>query len=78
MGVLATSFTVSGLHGWLILVAAVLFFTAAVVAWVTSPRVSWAALAAAGLCLVTLALLITGLAGGRSRGDRAAGRGAAA
>jgi hypothetical protein len=61
MSTLAVSFSVSGLHGWLQLIAAVLFAIAAVIAWFTSPRAHWAAFTAAGLCLAALSMLITGL-----------------
>jgi hypothetical protein len=57
---LAVSFTVSGLHGWLQLIAVLLFLIAAIVAWFVTPRAIWATFVAAGLCLVTLALLVTG------------------
>jgi hypothetical protein len=61
MATMAVSFTVSGLHGWLQLIAVILFFIAAIIAWFVAPRAHWATFIAAGLCLATLALLITGL-----------------
>lgn len=60
MATLAVSFTVTGLHGWLILLAVILFAIAAVVAWFVAPRAHWATFVAAGLCLATLALLVSG------------------
>lgn len=56
---LATSFTVSGLHGWLILIAFLLCAVAAVVAWAVTPRAVWATFVAAALALFLLAQLIT-------------------
>jgi uncharacterized membrane protein YqjE len=55
-----SSFTVSGVHGFLILIAFLLFAVAAVVAWVVTPRAIWATFVAAGLALYMLALLFTG------------------
>jgi len=57
---LADSFTVSGVHGFLILIAFILFAVAAVVAWVVEPRAVWATFVAAGLALFMLALLFGG------------------
>ena len=57
---LADGFTVSGVHGFLILIAFLLFAVAAVVAWVVSPRAIWATFVAAGLALFMLALLFAG------------------
>jgi hypothetical protein len=54
---LAASFTVSGAHGVLILLAFLLFLVAAVVAWVIAPRAVWATFVAAGLALFMLAQL---------------------
>ena len=59
-GYLASGFTVSGVHGFLILIAFLLFAVAAVVAWVVTPRAIWATFVAAGLALFMLALLFTG------------------
>ena len=56
---LAASFTVSGLHGWLVLISFLLAAVAAGVAWVMG-RQLWAALTAAALALFFLAQLITG------------------
>jgi len=57
---LADSFTVSGVHGFLVLIAFLLFAVAAVVAWVIEPRAIWATFVAAGLALFMLALLFGG------------------
>lgn len=62
---LAVTFTVSGLHGWLLLIAVIAFAVAAVAAWVAPshrPAVALiaAGLIAAGLCLATLSLLVSG------------------
>lgn len=59
-GVLAASFTVNGAHGALLLIAVILFLIAAVVAWFVPPRTYWGTFVAAGLCLATLAALVTG------------------
>jgi hypothetical protein len=56
---LASSFTVSGAHGVLILIAAILFAVAAVLAWVVEPRNVWASFVAAGAALVSFALLFS-------------------
>lgn len=58
---LAVSFAVHGLHGALVLVAVILFAVAAVIAWFVPPRTHWATFIAAGLGLVTLAMLVSGL-----------------
>lgn len=58
--ILASSFTVSGGHGFLILIAFLVFAVAAIVASVVQPRAIWPALVAAGLALYMLALLFTG------------------
>lgn len=58
--VLATGFSVSGVHGFLVLIAFLLFAVAAIIAWVVTPRAIWATFVSAGLALVTLAMLITG------------------
>jgi uncharacterized membrane protein YqjE len=57
---LADGFTVSGVHGFLILVAFLLFAVSAVIAWVVEPRAVWATFVAAGLALFMLALLFGG------------------
>jgi hypothetical protein len=57
---LATSISVSGLHGFLILVAFILFLVAGFVAWFIAPRMIWASLVAAGLALYMFALLVSG------------------
>jgi hypothetical protein len=57
--VLASSFSVSGAHGVLILIAFILFAVAAVVAWVVAPRAVWATFVAAGLAIYMLSLLWT-------------------
>jgi hypothetical protein len=56
---MAASFQVSGLHGALLILAVILFLIAAVVAWFVQPRYHWATCVSAGLCLATLALLVT-------------------
>jgi len=58
--VLASGFTVSGAHGFLILIAFLLFAVAGIVAWFVEPRAIWATFVAAGLALYMLALLFTG------------------
>ena len=58
--VLADSFTVSGIHGFLILLAFILFAVAAVIAWVVAPRAIWASFVAGGLALLSLAMLFSG------------------
>lgn len=57
---LADGFTVSGVHGFLILIAFLLFAVAAVVAWFVEPRAIWATFVATGLALFMLALLFGG------------------
>ena len=59
-GVMAAGFAVSGVHGFLILIAFLLFTVAAILAWFIAPRQIYATFMAAGLALYTLALLITG------------------
>lgn len=59
-GVLAASFTVSGVHGFLVLIAFLLCIVAAIIAWVVTPRAIWAAFVAGGLALFFLAQLISG------------------
>jgi hypothetical protein len=57
---LATGFSVSGVHGFLILIAFILLLVAAIIAWVIAPRAIWATFVAAALALFMLAQLITG------------------
>lgn len=57
---LADGFTVTGVHGFLILIAFLLFAVAAIVAWFVEPRAIWATFVAAGLGLFMLALLFGG------------------
>jgi len=57
---LATGFSVSGVHGFLILIAFLLCAVAAILAWAVAPRAVWAAFTAAALALFFLAQLITG------------------
>lgn len=57
--VLASSFAVSGVHGFLVLIAFLLFAVAAIVAWLVEPRAIWATFVAGGLALFMLALLFT-------------------
>lgn len=56
---LASSFSVSGAHGALCLIALILFAVAAVVAWVVAPKAIWATFVAAGLAIFMLAQLWT-------------------
>lgn len=56
----SSSFTVSGAHGFLILLAFLVFLIAAVIAWFVLPRAHWGAAVAAGLALYMLSLLFTG------------------
>ena len=58
--VLAAGVQVNGLHGALLIIAVILFLIASIVAWFVTPRAYWATLTAAGLCLATLAMLVTG------------------
>lgn len=55
---LATTISVSGVHGWLVLIAVIAFLVSAVIAWFVAPRQIWASLVAGGLCLWALAALI--------------------
>lgn len=57
---LAASVQVNGIHGALVIIAVILFLIAALVAWFAEPHTRWAVCVAAGLCLVTLSLIITG------------------
>lgn len=56
---LSMAFVANGLHGFLLVVACLLFLIAAIVAWFIG-RTYWATLVAAGLCLATLAMLVSG------------------
>lgn len=53
-------FHVSGVHGFLVLVAFIVFLIAAVIAWIATPKAHWAGAVAAGLALYMLSLLFTG------------------
>jgi hypothetical protein len=61
------SFTVSGVDGWLHLIACLLFLVAAIMAWFGYGRTDghlagggrWASLVALGLCLWVLSLLVS-------------------
>jgi hypothetical protein len=57
---LADSFTVSGVHGFLLLLAFLVFVIAAFLAWFIAPRAIWGTLVAAGLAAFMLALLFGG------------------
>lgn len=57
---LADGFTVSGVHGFLILLAFLLSLIAAFLAWFIAPRAIWGTLIAAALALYFLALLFGG------------------
>ena len=54
---LASSFSVSGAHGVLVLIAAILFAAAAVIAWVQPAHKGVLTAVALGLCLWALAAL---------------------
>ena len=56
MSVLAGSFTVSGVHGFLVLIAFLLFTVAAILAWVMGKQL-WGTFVAAGLALLALSQL---------------------
>lgn len=56
----ASSFTVSGAHGFLIVLAFLAFLIAAVIAWFVAPRAHWGVAVAGGLALYMLSLLFTG------------------
>jgi hypothetical protein len=56
----AAAFSVSGVHGFLVLIAFLVFFAAAIVAWFVTPRAVWGTAISAGLALYMLAQLITG------------------
>ena len=56
----AASLQVNGLHGALLIIAVIAFLIAAVIAWFVPPRTYWPTLVAGGLCLATLAMLVTG------------------
>lgn len=58
--VLAAGVQVNGLHGVLLILAVLLFLVAAIIAWFAAPRTYWATFVAAGLCLATLAMIVTG------------------
>jgi len=58
--IFADSFTVSGVHGFLVLIAFFVFVIAAILAWFLPPRAHWATLVAVGLALCMLALLFGG------------------
>jgi hypothetical protein len=55
---LAASISVNGIHGVLILLAAILFAIATVIAWFIAPRAYWPSFVAFGLCLFSLAFLV--------------------
>lgn len=57
---LAAGFQVNGIHGFLILLAVLLFLIAAIITWFVTPRAYWATFVAAGLFFVSLAMLVTG------------------
>jgi hypothetical protein len=59
-GIAAASFQVSGVHGFALIIALLLFIAAGIIAWFVSPRTYWATFVAAGLALVTLSMLVTG------------------
>jgi hypothetical protein len=55
---LAASISVNGLNGVLILLSALLFAVAAVIAWFVAPRAYWPSFVALGLALFSLSFLI--------------------
>jgi hypothetical protein len=55
----ATTFTISGLHGWLYIFAVVLFLIAAIVAWFVQPKAYWPTCVALGLMCVALGFIVT-------------------
>jgi hypothetical protein len=60
-GLLASgSFSVSGAHGVILLIALILFAVAGIIAWVIAPRAVWATFVASGLFFLTLSMLWTG------------------
>ncbi len=57
--VLAAGFQVSGVHGFILVLACLAFFAAAIIGWFAAPRMFWATAIAAGLFLLTLSYLVT-------------------
>jgi hypothetical protein len=56
---LAVSFVANGIDGFFLIVAALCFLIAAVIAWFVAPRNVWAVLVAAGLLFWVLTGLIS-------------------
>jgi hypothetical protein len=54
----AASVTVSGIDGFLEILAVLCFLVAAIVAWFVEPRTRWATLIAAGLLFWILTLIV--------------------
>jgi hypothetical protein len=54
----ATTITVSGIDGFLEILACLCFLIAAIIAWFVEPRQRWATLVAAGLLLWILTLIV--------------------
>jgi hypothetical protein len=54
----ATSISVNGFGGVLVIIAALLSLIAAIVAWFVAPRAIWATFVAAALCLFFVSTLI--------------------
>jgi hypothetical protein len=54
----AASVTVSGIDGFLEILAVLCFLIAAVIAWFVEPRARWATLVAAGLLFWILTLIV--------------------
>lgn len=52
------SITVSGIDGFLVILAALFFLVAAIVSWFVAPRNHWAALISAGLLFWVLTLIV--------------------
>jgi hypothetical protein len=54
----ATSITIHGIDGVFLIIAALLFLVAAIIAWFVAPRSYWPTMVAAGLLFWVLTLLI--------------------
>jgi len=60
MNAVAVSFVANGIDGIFLVIAALCFLVAAIVAWFVAPRNLWATLVAAGLLFTVLTKLIHG------------------
>lgn len=54
----ATSITIHGIDGVFLVIAAILFLIAAIIAWFVAPRSYWPTFIAAGLLFWVLTLLV--------------------